>query len=126
MALIICIEDNEDFREVVSDELERAGYTVMEAVSGSEGLELVYKHKPDLVVSDVMMPSMSGLELLIKMRASDHAVSKTPTILFSAATYQHYEAEAMKYGAFEYLLKPINWDKFLFSVKRAIATSEAA
>ncbi|MGH1349864.1 MAG: response regulator [Methyloligellaceae bacterium] len=120
MALIVCIEDVEDFREVITYELEKAGHKVIECTNGNEGLEVIHKEEPDLIISDVMMPNMSGLELLIKLRSSEGTASNTPIIIMSASTHQHYEEEALKYGAFEYLLKPINWDNFLFSVRRAL------
>ncbi len=120
MALVVCIEDTEDFREVIAYELERMGHKVIECGNGNEGLEIIHKEEPDLVISDVMMPNMSGLELLIKLRSSEGATSDTPIIMMSAATHKHYHDEAIKYGAFEYLLKPINWENFTFSVKRAL------
>ncbi len=120
MALIVCIEDTEDFREVVAYELEKAGHKVIECSNGNDGLEVIHKEEPDLIISDVMMPNMSGLELLVKLRSSEASTSQTPIIIISASTHQHYQDEALKYGAFEYLLKPIKWDNFMFSVKRAL------
>lgn len=120
MAQILCIEDNPDFLEVVSYELKNAGHEVIETSCGTDGIELIYKHKPDLVISDILMPKMSGLELLIKLRSGENDYSDIPVILISAATHKHYQDEAQKFGVSKYMLKPINWEEFIEEVDSAI------
>lgn len=120
MAQILCIEDNADFLEAVSYELKSAGHQVIESNCGNQGIDLIYEHKPDLVISDIVMPKMSGLELLIKIRSGQTAISDTPVILISAATQKNYYDEAMRFGVSKFLLKPINWDEFIETVNSVI------
>jgi CheY-like chemotaxis protein len=102
---ILVIDDSEEVREFVSLLLEDAGYTVEQAVDGVEGFELVRRHRPDLIVLDVIMPRMDGLDLLLKLR-SDLAPPLPPTILCSG--FDLTEAEALARGACRFLRKPVS------------------
>ncbi|CAM2157448.1 response regulator [Paraburkholderia tropica] len=84
MATIVVVDDESLITDFLSFFLEDAGYVVHSARNGSEGLELVVRIVPDLVITDYMMPLMTGLELARAIKA-DHAVMHVPVILSSAA-----------------------------------------
>ena len=120
MAQILCIEDNADFLEAVTYELKSVGHKVIESSCGNQGIDLIYEYQPDLVISDILMPKMSGLELLIKLRSGEKNISDTPVIIVSAATQKHYYDQAIRFGVSKFLLKPINWDEFLDTVSSVL------
>jgi len=84
MSKILCIEDDEDIREDIVEELQEAHYQVFEASSGSEGLEMILEHKPDLVLCDINMPSKNGYELLQEIREKYVLFAEMPFIFLSA------------------------------------------
>ncbi len=120
MALIVCVEDEVDLREGIVEELIDEGYEVLEAGNGLEGLEMIIRHKPDLVVSDITMPKMSGLEMLQNLRKRDDEIAETPLIFLSALAHKHYYDEAKTLSATNFLIKPVDWDIFLTVVAGSI------
>ena len=90
---------------------------VGEAADGEEGLRLALREKPDLIVADIRMPYMNGLELMEKLR-ENHIESVV--IVLSGFSEFEYAQKAIENGAFAYLLKPIDQDAFLDTVKRAL------
>src|SRR5262245_27144570 len=102
---VLLIDDGEEVREFVSVLLQDAGYSVEQAADGVEGFELVRRHRPHLIVLDVLMPRMDGLDFLLKMR-SELAPPLPPTILCSG--FDLTEEEAIKRGASCFLRKPIS------------------
>ncbi len=91
---------------------------VGEAADGEEGLRLALREKPDLIVADIRMPYMNGLELMEKLR-ENHIESVV--IVLSGFSEFEYAQKAIENGAFAYLLKPIDQDAFLDTVKKALA-----
>ncbi len=116
MALILCVEDEIDLREGIVEELREEGYDILEAGDGQEALEILEKHTPDLIVSDITMPRMTGLAMLKEIKGLDNHISEIPVIFLTALNHKHYYDEAMKLGATTCLLKPIDWDTFLMIV----------
>jgi CheY-like chemotaxis protein len=102
--VIVVAEDHEDIRYVLQRALERAGHTVVAAVDGVEALEAVQQHRPDVVVSDVDMPRMTGLDLCRAIRA-DPELRDTPVVLISGALLPG-DPRAIEAGASATLLKP--------------------
>lgn len=78
---------------------------VGEAADGAEGLKLFHRYKPDIILTDIRMPEMDGLDFLAEVRESDPDV---PVVLVSAYNEFEYAQKALKHGAFDYLLKPID------------------
>jgi len=116
---IVLVEDNEELRHYLASELVRH-YTVMEATDGVEGLELIQKELPDLIVSDVMMPRMDGMELCRKIK-SDLKTSHIPVILLTARASEVHRISGLQIGADEYLTKPFNMEVLLLRISRLIA-----
>lgn len=81
--LILVVDDEAHIRHVVSLKLNNAGYEVITAEDGEEGLDLAVKHQPDLVITDYQMPYMTGLELCIQMKQQD-ATRATPAVMLTA------------------------------------------
>jgi CheY-like chemotaxis protein len=99
--LILVVDDEESLCELMAEILANE-YQVLKAYDGKEALEMARQHKPDLILSDVMMPHMSGVELLKAIRA-DPELKDTPVVLLSAAPSQYIarEAEAFVKKPFE-------------------------
>lgn len=106
--LVILVEDNEDFRFYLKDNLSQT-YNVTEAKSGEEAWKMILTSFPDLIVSDVMMPGMNGLELCQKVK-SDKRVSHIPVILLTARTTEEQRLEGLESGADDYISKPFNFE----------------
>jgi CheY-like chemotaxis protein len=102
---IVLIDDQSRSLEYLSAALARDGVRILTAVSPQEGLELVYAHRPQIVLSDVVMPEMSGLEVLERIKKFDPS---TDVVLMSAANDAAVlTAEAAGKGAEGFLMKPI-------------------
>ena len=102
--MIVVAEDHEDILFVLKRALERAGHEVITAVDGAEALEAVQRYRPDVVVTDVDMPRMSGLDLCRAIRA-DAALRHIPVVLASGSLLPG-DARAKEVGASATLLKP--------------------
>jgi len=113
--IILLIEDNFEFRKFMKDSLEDQ-YIVNEANDGIEGYELVNKIIPDLIISDVMMPRMDGLELCRKLKSDIHT-SHIPLILLTARTADEDKIQGLEIGADDYITKPFNMDLLLLRIE---------
>lgn len=103
---ILIVEDNEELRHFIISILQEK-YQVIEAVDGAEGFERIKSVIPDLVISDIMMPRMDGIELLATTR-KDHNVSHIPFILLSAKSAIEDRIKGLEYGADDYITKPFS------------------
>ena len=103
--LILLADDNFDMRNYVERLLRLAGYRVKSVADGQAALSAASDLKPDLVLTDVMMPELGGFELLTKLRAEDELKS-TPVILLSARAGEEAKIEGLRAGADDYLIKP--------------------
>jgi CheY-like chemotaxis protein len=101
---VLVVDDSDELRAFVAVLLEDAGYHVEQAADGIEGLEKARQHRPDLILLDVVMPRMDGLDLLLRLR-SDLAPPIPPVILCSG--FDLTEEEALRRGAERFLRKPI-------------------
>jgi len=106
LPLILVVEDNEDFRFFIRDNLKQH-YKVVEAVNGKEGWQKTLACHPELIVSDVMMPYMDGLELSQKLKA-DKRTSHIPVILLTASTGEEQHLRGLASGANDFLNKPFS------------------
>jgi CheY-like chemotaxis protein len=104
VATIVVAEDDPDIREISVRLLQRAGHLVLPAVDGAEGWRAVLRHDPDLVVSDIEMPGMTGFELCEAIRGNP-ATSLVPVILISGVLMPG-DTRAIKMGATALLPKP--------------------
>lgn len=114
---ILIIEDEFDVRANIKDLLEAEGYQVFEAEDGVTGLELIRANKPDLVITDVRMPEMSGWDVIRSILA-EPSIADTPCIVLTAAAAQEDLRYGMELGADDYITKPFNAEELL----KAVAT----
>lgn len=109
---ILIIEDNADVRENISELLDLAGYKTYTATNGKEGLDLAKKHKPDLILCDVMMPELDGYGVLRALQNIPEMVS-TPFVFLTAKAEKSDFRNGMDLGADDYLTKPFSGDDLL-------------
>ena len=115
-ARVLLADDDESFRRVQEYQLDRAGYLVTSAADGEAALEAFREGLHDLVVTDVRMPGLDGLELLARVRAIS---PDTPVVMITAQGTIETAVEAMKQGAFEFLTKPFPGEKLRLTLERA-------
>ena len=114
---ILVVDDDESLRWVTQAQLQQAGYQVDAAASGDDALDRLHDAPPDLVITDLMMPGMSGVELLRKIRIDYPEVI---VILVTAFGTVENAVEAMKAGAYDYITKPVNIDELRLIVRRGL------
>ena len=107
---ILCIEDDRETAALIAEELVDRGYAVTLAHDGREGLAAILRIMPDLVLSDISMPAMSGFELLASLIALAPRFSKMPFIFLTALTDRDNELKGRQLGADDYVTKPIDFD----------------
>lgn len=100
MAKILCVDDDLGFLQIYRDELAEEGYKVVAARNGKEALAIVQNENPDLVIMDIRMPTMDGIETLIAMLGRNRQM---PVILHTA--YPEYQQNYMTWGAEAYVIK---------------------
>ncbi|HEV2275473.1 MAG TPA: sigma-54 dependent transcriptional regulator [Acidobacteriaceae bacterium] len=116
-ARIVVVDDDASQRRLIEFWLKEEGYEVMTAADGNAGLRAFEDHSPDLVISDIRMPGLGGLDLLGRIQA---ASPDTPVILITAFGTVTDAVDAMKLGAADYVLKPVNCDELKLSVQRSL------
>lgn len=117
MSKVLIVDDKEMMRDSVGAMLTRAGSDVLVADSGKAALNLLLERNPDVVLTDLQMPGMGGVELLREIRKSDEEI---PVIVMTAFGTVQSAVEAMKEGAFDYVTKPLDPDQLVMTVKRAL------
>ena len=117
MAKILVIDDERSIRNIIGELLEMEGHTVKTAENGVQGYEMIGGEAFDLVISDIKMPEMDGIELLDKLIES-HPV--TTVIMISGHGNIDTAVECIKKGAFDYVEKPIDMNRILVTVKNAL------
>ncbi len=121
-ARILVIDDEPALREVLGMVLMRAGYDVRDAPSGEAGLRVFAQWMPDLVISDLTMPGIDGLEVLRRVKlAAVESGREVPVILITAYASTGTAVAAMKEGAFDYVAKPFNNEEVRLVVQKALA-----
>lgn len=105
MTRILVADDEPHIRKLVSFTLGNRGYEVIEAVDGGEAVEIAIREVPDLILLDVMMPVMTGYDVLDRLRA-EPATADVPVIMLSAKSQRTEVEEGLSRGANEYICKP--------------------
>ncbi len=118
MATIICIEDETASDTNIAEVLKDAGYNVKVARDGAEGMEMILKHKPDLVLCDIITHQKDGYRLLREVRKTSPLLDDTSIIFLSPSTEREQILTGLKEGADGYLAKPID-SEFLQAMVQA-------
>jgi len=116
MLTILIVEDTLSELELISTYLKESGYVALGAVTGQEGLNLAIEKKPDVILSDVVMPGMSGFELCRKLKQNP-ATEKIPIILCTSKNQEIDRLWGMKQGADAYITKPFTREQLIRAVK---------
>ena len=116
-ANILVVDDDPDIREVLKDRLESLGYNVFAGASGVEALELLEKQNPQIVLMDIEMPEMSGLEALKEIRKRQ--IDITVVMITAHGTIER-AVEAIRQGAYDFIPKPFEPDHIALIVQRAL------
>jgi cellulose synthase/poly-beta-1,6-N-acetylglucosamine synthase-like glycosyltransferase/DNA-binding NarL/FixJ family response regulator len=117
---VLCIDDEESVRKLVATALQRSGYDVITANNGQDALERLREAIPDLIISDVSMPTMDGLSFLRQLR-SDADLKEIPFILLTALDNTENIEEGLNLGADDYLTKPFEMRELLARVRIKLA-----
>ena len=108
---VLCIEDDRETAALIAEELTERGYDVEVAHDGREGFAAILKSKPDIVVSDISMPVMSGFELLERLTGLAPRFRHMPFVFLTALTDRDNELRGRQLGADDYVTKPLDFDR---------------
>lgn len=115
---IVLAEDNSVLALLLKFKLEKEGYQILEAEDGKTAMELIDTQSPDLVLTDIMMPYVSGLELVSHIR--NHQKSQIPIIVFSSAGQEEMILKAFDMGASDFMSKPFSPNELIIRIKRLL------
>jgi DNA-binding response OmpR family regulator len=115
---VLLVDDEEDFVQTLAERLELRGFSISIANSGRSALGRIEDSLPDMVVLDVMMPGIGGLEVLKQLKAQH---PKMPVILLTGRGSTADGIEGMRLGAFDYLMKPIDIDELIKKIAEGVA-----
>jgi DNA-binding response OmpR family regulator len=107
---ILCVEDDRDTASLICEELVDRGFEVQAAYNGRDGLDAILKEPPDLVLSDVGMPGMSGFELLGTITSMEPRFGSMPFVFLTALGDLDDKLKGWQLGADDYLTKPVDYD----------------
>ena len=119
---VLVIDDEKDLLELVRYNLEKEHLEVITASDGQSGLEIGLRHKPDLVLLDLMMPGMNGLEVCKQLR-SDSRTSRVPIIMLTAKAAETDKIVGLEMGADDYITKPFSVRELLARVRAVLRRS---
>jgi two-component system, cell cycle response regulator DivK len=119
MTTILIVEDNAQNMKLARDVLSAKGYAILEAVTGEDGVRVAIEKKPDLVLMDIQLPGINGIEALRRVRA-DPACARIPIVAFTASVMQADRSEISAAGFDAFIGKPINLKEFLETVRRTL------
>ena len=115
--LILIVEDNEKNMKLFRDILGATGYRTLEAVSGERAVELAYSHAPDLVLMDIQLPGIDGVEALARLRA-DGRTARVPVLALTAQAMEGDHERFLAAGFDAYVSKPVDIAELVATVRR--------
>lgn len=120
---ILIVEDEPDTAEMFAEMMKLSGYRVLKSFGGSAAMHLLMQEKPDALVLDIMMPDVSGLEVLRFVRREPR-LEAMPVIIISAKSLPSDIKDGMDAGASLYLTKPVSFTDFKQAIEQAISSQE--
>jgi len=120
MQRILIVEDTEDNRQIMRDVLSGAGYEVVEAQTGEEGVTMAGTHRPDLILMDIQLPVLDGYEATRRIK-NDPTLSHIPIIAVTSYALSGDEAKARAAGCDGYVAKPFSPRELLLKVRELLA-----
>ena len=125
MSTILIVEDNEKNMKLVRDILRHKQYTTLEAVNGLDGVRIARESRPDLVLMDIQLPDIDGIEALRRIR-EEASLDRVPVIAVSASVMPDDQQKIVTSGFDAFVIKPINLKQFLATVQRLLAEGRAS
>jgi len=122
MSTILIVEDNEKNMKLVRDVLQVKGYRTLEACTGEDGVRLAKEHRPDLVLMDIQLPGISGVDAL-RMLRDDPATARIPVAAVTASVMQQDRRTITEAGFDAYVAKPIDLKGFVDTVARLLGAA---
>jgi PAS domain S-box-containing protein len=122
--VVLIVDDSEDNRLLLSSQLKMQGYEILQAEDGAEGIEMVRRERPDLVLLDIMMPGMSGFEVCSQLK-SDPQTAGIPIIIVTALREVEYRIQGIEAGADEFLSRPHHREELLVRVRSLLQLKRA-
>lgn len=116
---ILIVDDEADLLDLIEYNLEKEGYNVLKAENGQDGIKLARKHNPDLIILDIMMPKMTGIEVC-KVLKEDPVLKIRPVIFLTARGDEKTEIEGLEIGADDFLSKPISTSKLVSRIRTVL------
>lgn len=116
---ILIVDDEADLLDLIEYNLEKEGYNVLKAENGQDGIKLARKHNPDLIILDIMMPKMTGIEVC-KVLKEDPVLKIRPVIFLTARGDEKTEIEGLEMGADDFLSKPISTSKLVSRIRTVL------
>ncbi|MFD5414144.1 response regulator transcription factor [Streptomyces nojiriensis] len=123
---VLVVDDDPTVSEVVAGYLERAGFTVRLAADGPTGLRAAEEHRPDLMVLDLMLPGMDGLEVCRRLRAGENGGRPVPVIMLTARGDEDDRILGLEMGADDYVTKPFSPRELVLRVRSVLRRARAA
>ncbi len=122
MARILSVEDDVDLQQVVAYALKRKNWEVVYAYDGKDGLEKALELRPDLILLDMMLPGLNGVEVIQELKKTD-ATKMIPIVVMTAypSDAQFVASTILAMGAVEYLAKPVHIDELVQTIERLLA-----
>lgn len=117
---ILCIEDDNDIRTEIIHELTASGFLAIAACDGEQALIYLATSRPDLILCDVLMPGISGLDLYRHLRQEQPQLSSVPFIFLTALSDRTHVLEGLKLGADDYLTKPVDYDILITKIRNIL------
>ncbi|NGP87175.1 response regulator transcription factor [Fodinibius halophilus] len=120
---ILVVDDEQDLLDLIEYNLQKEGFNVLKAENGLEGIEMAREHNPNLMLLDIMMPKMDGLEVVEKIR-NDSKLQHIPIIFLTARGDEKTEVEGLDKGGDDYITKPISTTKLISRIKAVLRRFE--
>lgn len=105
--VILIAEDDRQIAKFFVSAFERLGFSVIKSHDGQETIDAALKHHPDVILLDILMPKLNGVEVIKKLREPESSCKNTPILVLSALDKLYQKREALEAGADEYMCKPI-------------------
>lgn len=120
---ILVVDDEQDLLDLIEYNLKKEDFDVLKAEDGKEGIKMARKHSPDLILLDIMMPKMDGLEAVEVIR-NDEELKRIPIIFLTARGDEKTEVEGLNKGGDDYITKPISTTKLISRIKAVLRRFE--
>ncbi|OJF90546.1 response regulator [Pararhizobium antarcticum] len=125
MITILCVEDEDDIRGLLIEEIRDSGFNTLEAANGRQALDIIISKWPDIVVCDITMPELDGHQLFAEIQMHHEELSNIRFIFLTALSDKENMITALKAGAADYLTKPVDFDLLMAKIQGCVSRLES-